>query len=164
MGDKPVIPDGTRQRRLLPEAVAIASTTDRHKRVIFPIAERTNEAYAIHLEVAVDTQETAAFVQPRPGRIAGSMTNRSGNVLGRAVSRGVYLRQAGAAACDLLADSAIIASGRNHSSSAGLEYERGNLVRVRDQRDVAGAQLDRGGVHALCHEALEVRINGAVLG
>src|SRR6476660_5508881 len=46
----------------------------------------------------------------------------------------------------------------------GLDDESRDLVGMREHRHVARRQFDRLGAHALGHEALEVRVDGAVLG
>src|SRR3984893_9176490 len=46
--------------------------------------------------------------------------------------------------------------------SGGFEDQPRDFLRVRDQREMAGLHLDCLGAHPLGHEALEVRIDGAV--
>src|SRR5258707_4418656 len=42
--------------------------------------------------------------------------------------------------------------------------EPGDLVRMRDQRQMACLHFDGLCVHALCHEAFEIRVDRAILG
>jgi hypothetical protein len=46
--------------------------------------------------------------------------------------------------------------------SGGFEDQPRDFLRVRDQREMAGLHLDGLGAHSLGHEALEVRIDGAI--
>jgi hypothetical protein len=46
--------------------------------------------------------------------------------------------------------------------SGGFEDQSRDFLRVRDQREMAGLHLDCLGPHPLGHEALEVRIDGAI--
>ena len=48
--------------------------------------------------------------------------------------------------------------------SGGFQDELGNLVGMRDQREMACLHLDGLGAHPLRHETLEVRIDRAIFG
>ncbi len=48
--------------------------------------------------------------------------------------------------------------------SGGFQDQRRDLVRMGDQSEVTRFHLDGLGAHALGHEALEIGIDGAVLG
>lgn len=39
----------------------------------------------------------------------------------------------------------------------------GDLARLGDHRQIAGVELDRGGVHVFRHESLELRRNGPIV-
>ena len=46
--------------------------------------------------------------------------------------------------------------------TSGLDNEPGDLVGVRDQREMAGLQLDGLGFHSFGQKTLEARIHGAI--
>jgi hypothetical protein len=54
-------------------------------------------------------------------------------------------------------------SGEAALDSRGLEDQAGDFPGVRDHGEMTGRAFDGVGVHALCHESLQVSIDGAVL-
>jgi hypothetical protein len=49
-------------------------------------------------------------------------------------------------------------------STSRFQNQIRNRLRLGYQRNVTRLDLDRLGAHSLCHEALEIRVNGTILG
>src|SRR6478609_5373165 len=63
---------------------------------------------------------------------------------------------------ETLASVSCLSLARSGLLSGGFEDQPRDFLRVRDQREMTGLHLDGLGAHSLGHEALEVRIDGAV--
>ena len=63
---------------------------------------------------------------------------------------------------ETLASVSCLSLARSGLLSGGFEDQPRDFLRVRDQREMAGLHLDGLSPHPLGHEALEVRIDGAV--
>src|SRR5215510_2090502 len=48
-------------------------------------------------------------------------------------------------------------------STSRFQNQISNRLRLRYQRNVTRLDLDRLGAHSLCHEALEIRVDGPIL-
>ena len=63
---------------------------------------------------------------------------------------------------ETLASVSCLSLARSGLLTGGFEDQPRDFLRVRDHRQMAGLHLDGLGAHPLGHEALEVRIDGAV--